>query len=130
MKKILKMTLMSASLSLSLLLTGCDNTTVPARIEKNADYANFSAEAVNSQTTAASSRTAELQTTSNPDSSSEDNTISEQTTLCSLPPKPETTTVVQGGPYGKLSLCLPDGWRYEACPMDSEKLQNGLYGIR
>ena len=130
MKKIIKMTLMSASLSLSLLLTGCGNTTVPAHTEKNADYASFSDEAVNSQTTAASSRTAELQNTSNPDSSSEDNTISEQTTLCSLPPKPETTTVVQGGPYGKLSLCLPDGWSYEAYPMDSEKLQNGLYGIR
>ena len=109
MKKIIKMTLMSSSLSLSLLLTGCGNTTLPARTEKNAGHASFSDEAVNSQTTAASSRTAELQHTSNPDSSSKDNTISEQTTLCSLPPKPEATTVVQGGPYGKLSLCLPDG---------------------
>lgn len=50
MKKNLKMTLMSVSMSLSLLLTGCGNTTVPARIEKNSDYANFSDEAVNSQT--------------------------------------------------------------------------------
>lgn len=41
----------------------------------------------------------------------------------------EGTEVVQGGPYGEVSLMLPAGWRYESCPMDSEKMVNGEYGI-
>lgn len=40
------------------------------------------------------------------------------------------TTVSQGGPYGKISLSIPDGWRYETCPMDSGETDYGLYGIR
>lgn len=40
-----------------------------------------------------------------------------------------STTVEQGGPYGKLSLSVPVGWRYESYPMDSDELLNGLYGI-
>lgn len=39
------------------------------------------------------------------------------------------TIVSQGGPYGKISLSIPDGWNYETCPMDSEQIY-GLYGIR
>lgn len=38
--------------------------------------------------------------------------------------------VVQGGPYGEISLSLPTGWTYETCPTDSGKLMNGMYGIR
>lgn len=37
---------------------------------------------------------------------------------------------VQGGPYGKITLSIPEGWGFEACPMDSEKLSYGMYGIR
>lgn len=42
----------------------------------------------------------------------------------------QNTTVVQGGPYGEISLSLPDDWRYETCPMDSGQTDYGLYGIR
>lgn len=40
------------------------------------------------------------------------------------------TDIVQGGPYGEISLSLPDGWKFETCRIDSGDLQNGLYGIR
>lgn len=39
------------------------------------------------------------------------------------------TDISQGGPYGEISLSLPDGWSYELCPMDGDKLINGMYGI-
>lgn len=42
----------------------------------------------------------------------------------------EASLAVQDGPYGQLSLVLPAGWEYEACPVDSDKLHNGMYGIR
>lgn len=40
------------------------------------------------------------------------------------------TTISQGGPYGEISLSLPDGWSYELCPMDSDELVYGMYGIK
>lgn len=42
----------------------------------------------------------------------------------------ENTLVSQGGPYGEISLSIPENWRYETCPMDSGQLVYGLYGIR
>lgn len=39
------------------------------------------------------------------------------------------TEVSQGGPYGKISISLPDGWSYEACPINSDNLLYGMYGI-
>lgn len=42
----------------------------------------------------------------------------------------EAVPAVQDGPYGQLSLSLPEGWDYEACPVDSGSLINGMYGIR
>ncbi|MDE6364687.1 MAG: hypothetical protein K2L86_10605 [Lachnospiraceae bacterium] len=98
MQKTIKMTLMSAILTLSLLLNGCENT-------KNASNVM-------------------------PAPTPEKNTAPEQTVSYSLPLQSENTRVEQGGPYGKLSLSIPDGWFYETCPMDSDQLQNGLYGIR
>lgn len=41
----------------------------------------------------------------------------------------EASHAVQGGPYGQLSLSIPEGWDYEACPMDSDNLMSGMYGI-
>lgn len=38
--------------------------------------------------------------------------------------------VRQGGPYGQISIALPDGWDYEAYPIDSDPLSQGQYGIR
>lgn len=47
---------------------------------------------------------------------------------------PETaakfTNAVQGGPYGEISLSVPDGWKFDTCRIDSGDLQSGLYGIR
>lgn len=40
------------------------------------------------------------------------------------------TEVSQGGPYGEISITLPEGWAWEACPMDSGKLISGMYGIQ
>ena len=34
-----------------------------------------------------------------------------------------------GGPYGRITVTLPDGWIYEEAPVDSEKMIYGLYGI-
>ncbi|MBD5519657.1 MAG: hypothetical protein HDR03_00215 [Lachnospiraceae bacterium] len=39
------------------------------------------------------------------------------------------TDIEQGGPYGKISISLPDGWDYELCPVDSDKLLSAMYGI-
>lgn len=39
------------------------------------------------------------------------------------------TTVTQGGPFGAISLTVPEGWKYELCPMDSDSLLIGDYGI-
>lgn len=35
----------------------------------------------------------------------------------------------QAGPYGEISVMLPDGWKYESLPMDSGELVSGDYGI-
>lgn len=43
---------------------------------------------------------------------------------------PKETEVVQGGPYGRISLSLPAEWRYETYPVDSGTQAQGLYGIR
>lgn len=45
-------------------------------------------------------------------------------------PEISFTDVVQGGPYGRMSLSLPEDWEYEACPVDSGKISYGMYGIQ
>lgn len=40
------------------------------------------------------------------------------------------TRAVQGGPYGEISVTLPEGWKFKACPMDSDELMSGMYGIQ
>lgn len=39
------------------------------------------------------------------------------------------TYVSQCGPYGKLTVAVPKSWDYELCPVDSDELISGLYGI-
>lgn len=39
------------------------------------------------------------------------------------------TDISQAGPYGTISVSLPDGWSYESCPIDSDNLMYGQYGI-
>ncbi|HBA49349.1 MAG TPA: hypothetical protein DCZ91_16455 [Lachnospiraceae bacterium] len=45
------------------------------------------------------------------------------------PEEPAAAGVAQGGPYGEISIMLPDGWKYETFPMDSGELISGDYGI-
>lgn len=40
-----------------------------------------------------------------------------------------TKEAIQGGPYGRLSLALPEGWLFEEYSIDSEELRSGQYGI-
>lgn len=44
----------------------------------------------------------------------------------------ENTTVIdvtQGGPYGEISISIPEGWNYEMYPVDCDELMSGMYGI-
>ena len=46
--------------------------------------------------------------------------------------RPEASADVraaQGGSCGEISVILPEGWKYEGLPMDSEELISGDYGI-
>lgn len=40
------------------------------------------------------------------------------------------TNVVQGGPYGRISMSLPAGWKFETCPVDSDDYFLGKYGVK
>lgn len=39
------------------------------------------------------------------------------------------TDVTQGGPYGEISISIPDGWNYEVYSTDSDGPMSGMYGI-
>ena len=39
------------------------------------------------------------------------------------------TDVTQGGPYGEISISIPDGWNYEVHYADSDGPMSGMYGI-
>ena len=110
MKKTILAALLSSGMSLGLLLDGCSNANPAVSIPKNNPAAAY--------------LPAEAHTLADED------TAPRQNAVCSLPLNSEATIVEQDGPYGKISLSIPGGWRYETCPMDSEKLTNGLYGIR
>ena len=40
------------------------------------------------------------------------------------------TSVVQGGPYGQISMSLPSGWEFETYPVDSDDSFYGEYGVK
>ncbi|MBR0391709.1 MAG: hypothetical protein IJK38_05250 [Oscillospiraceae bacterium] len=40
-----------------------------------------------------------------------------------------TDTASVGGPYGQISVYIPDDWTAEAAPVDSGKMMYGLYGL-
>lgn len=45
----------------------------------------------------------------------------------------EGESVLQPGPYGEIKMTIPEGWKYELCEIDSDKLNygmNGVYGIQ
>lgn len=58
--------------------------------------------------------------------------IIDETEAPEFPTEDTTATdVVQGGPYGEISISVPAGWNYEKYPIDSEELMSvGMYGIR
>lgn len=121
--------LLSAMLSIELLLSGCGNAAAP---EHNTTKASIS-ELSNQYTTEGAAETsvsnllnedtAETAISNPADESAVNATIT--STAASA-----DTLVSQGGPYGKISLSIPDGWRYETCPIDSGQVIYGLYGIR
>ena len=47
-----------------------------------------------------------------------------------MPEEAMDTRAVQEGPYGEISIALPEGWKFKACPMDSDELLSGMYGIQ
>lgn len=42
----------------------------------------------------------------------------------------ETDSVVQSGPYGSLSIKIPDSWEYEQCEVGYDEFNCNAYGIR
>lgn len=79
-------------------------------------------------------QTLEMTTFDDQSGSMSENAVSDDLENASETEIPETsdagTEVVQGGPYGKISLFLPDGWESDTCPADSGDLCGGIYGIR
>lgn len=103
-------------LSISLLLYGCGNKTDSESQNEDINGAEISEE----QTEKALGNGREEDA---------DENISGTETPESQTANKEAALAVQDGPYGQLSLSLPAGWDYEACPVDSDSLINGLYGI-
>lgn len=103
--------------STSLLLSACGNFTVPD------GFAAGSAPELPAENTAGP------QTESAPDSDASEMQAKNAETTASEPANAGSAKVVQGGPYGSISVTLPAGWRYEAYPIDSDGLLSGMYGI-
>lgn len=57
------------------------------------------------------------------------NKLSVENTEAGMKNKVSGDVISQPGPYGSISVTLPDGWKYELCPVDDEKLFMGDYGI-
>lgn len=102
------------SLILGLSLCGCQNTSEP----------------ISSAETISPVETSEPETqdrSGNETSQSGTEVIDpEEDTFAGMPSK----ILSQGGPYGRISLSLPESWGYETCPVDSGKLSYGMYGIQ
>lgn len=111
MKKCAKKFILLSMLWTGLSFAGCGSTPPPEQPEKNAIETSL--------TEYSDENAAETMISSLPDETA---ATSAETSA--------DTTVSQGGPYGKISLSIPDGWRYETCPMDSGETDYGLYGIR
>ncbi|MCM1184770.1 MAG: hypothetical protein NC337_15490 [Roseburia sp.] len=105
------------ALSIGFILSGCANTD---EVEKQNGNTQLEAETLGS---APSENQPEAAA---PDTSNTD--VPAQTKISEEPLK--YTEAVQNGPYGRLSITLPDGWDYEAFPMDSDSSILGMYGIR
>lgn len=113
---------LALALTLTLTLYGCGNQTGLGSKDTNInEYTNINENTnVNESANGAISENTDAPTVSSADSneSLNENTVS-----------PSVKEAIQGGPYGRISVSLPDGWGYEACPIDSDALINGMYGI-
>lgn len=107
MKKYTTTRLFTSVLTAGLLLIGCQRTAAPNQTKESAIPDTV-------ETAISEPAEGESLVTSDP--------ISVETV--------KNTLVSQGGPYGEISLAIPENWRYETCPMDSGQLVYGLYGIR
>ena len=114
---------LTLKLALTLTLYGCGNPAGLGSKDKNEDE-NVNGNTnvnVNESVNGIISENTDAPTGVSPADSNEpqnENTVS-----------PSIIEAAQGGPYGRISVSLPDGWSYEACPIDSEALINGMYGI-
>ena len=80
----------------------------------------------------ADSRRSEVQNENDADAGQFELQDGNTSTVRELGAQNENTTIIdvaQGGPYGKISISIPDGWNYERYPMDSDELMSGMYGI-
>lgn len=102
--------------SISILLYGCG--------DRNAGEVNKYSGAEEAENGTDESNAVENEITDDEIPANDTNEISEEN-----PESAEPVTVSQGGPYGQLSLSVPIGWKAEACPIDSDSLINGMYGI-
>lgn len=108
MKKHVKTLILAAGLSIGLLLNGCEKTAPPKPQEKNPPESENITETAQTE-------------------------LPEENAARSSGAPAETkgsTDAVQGGPYGEISLSVPDGWRWETYPADSGQSIMGMYGIR
>lgn len=107
------------ALSIGLMLCGCGNETdaesPETEIENDADADRSGVQNEND----ADAGKSELQDENTP-AVREFGAQHENTTV---------TDVAQGGPYGEISISIPDGWNYERYPIDSDELMSGMYGI-
>lgn len=107
MKKHVVTIILTTGISISTIFSGCTNTASPMQSDSPTAEITFSETAAETTTESAIS---EL-----PSELAESSAIS--------------ATAIQGGPYGEISLSIPDGWSYETYPIDAEQLIVGLYGI-
>ncbi|MDE7248372.1 MAG: hypothetical protein K2N82_00490 [Lachnospiraceae bacterium] len=112
MKKKRSMILLLSALLLGLTLCGCRDRSVPESPTDSVSVMNtFSPETQGASEILEASEAGNLA-----------GNISESETLF-------PAEAAQGGPYGKITISLPEGWGFEAYPMDSENLIYGMYGI-
>lgn len=119
MKKHTVTFILSSVLSATLLLNGCAGTATPKPPTEN--------EVTSPESVLSNENTTKENTT---EENATETTVSESTNESSTNPAAADAIVSQGGPYGEISLSIPDGWRCETSPTDSGLLVNGLYGIR
>lgn len=57
------------------------------------------------------------------------NKLSAESTEMGMKNEESGEVISQSGPYGRIWVTLPAGWKYDLCPVDDEKLFMGDYGI-